>query len=83
MTTTKPHHNYSPTLSSALDSELFEEAASRLAQRYRDDTSHKFTYGCFAFLFHQGEFLGVEDQPKHRRYVSPRSSPLPTKQGSQ
>ncbi len=52
------------------DSLLFEEVANRLRRIYRKSHGIEFLYGCFAFIFHEGRFQGVEEKPRFRFYKS-------------
>lgn len=53
------------------DELIFEEAARRLQAQYARDHGTAFLFGTFRFLFHEGQFQGVEDWPRFRRYASP------------
>lgn len=54
------------------DNLVLEEAAKRLQRQYSKEHRIDFLYGTFRFLFHEGRFLGVEDWPRNKRYISPR-----------
>lgn len=57
-------------LSEVPDDALYEEAAIRLQTEFARRFGKELQYGSFRFLFHKGRFLGVEEWPKIRSYIS-------------
>ena len=61
-------------LSGISDELIFEVAASRLRTRYEREKGSEFLFGSFRFIFHDGIFQCVEDWPRHRSYISNKST---------
>ena len=61
-------------LSEIPDGVLYEEVAIRLQTEFSRRFGKELQYGSFRFLFHKGRFLGVEELPKTRSYISDERS---------
>lgn len=61
----------STVLAPISDERIIEEAAARLQAQYAKENGSHLAFGSFRFLFHKGKFQGVEDWPRHKRYLSP------------
>ena len=59
-----------PDLDPVSDKDLFEEVASRLKRIYRKGHGKDFLFEFFSFIFHEGKFQGVEENPRFRFYKS-------------
>lgn len=53
-----------------LDDEIFEQAASILQKRYEQKNGSPLRFGSFRFIFHEGNFEGIEDWSWSRSYTS-------------
>lgn len=63
--------NQAAALAAVPDEKILEEAAARLQAQYVRENGNNLRYGTFRFIFHEGQFQGVEDWPRNKRYLSP------------